>query len=247
MMKLILSSSIGGSVKENGIRIPVPLFTDNGFLDMLKQDWVGDAKVLMIVSSPDDSDKNDVIYGCYAHAFPVSGLSIASMDLCDGRNPEAVARIPEMDVVLLSGGHVPTQNAFLKKIGLKERLRNFSGMVIAMSAGAMNCADLVYAGPELAGEAIDPDYQRWITGLGLTDVNILPHYQSLQDEWLDGMRLLEDITCRDSVGHELIALNDGSYIVVDNGRHTLFGEAYRIRDGTIEMICTDGGSIVLKG
>ncbi len=247
MMKLILSSSIGGSVKENGVRFPAPFFTDNGFLDMLKLDWVEDAKVLMIVSSPDDSDKNDVIYGCYVQAFPVSGLSIASMDLCDGRNPEAVARIPEMDVVLLSGGHVPTQNGFFKKIGLKERLRNFSGMVIAMSAGAMNCADLVYAGPELAGEAIDPDYQRWITGLGLTDVNILPHYQSLQDEWLDGMRLLEDITCGDSVGHELIALNDGRYIVVDNGRHTLFGEAYCIRDGMIEMICTDGGSIVLKG
>ncbi len=28
----------------------------------------------------------------------------------------------------------------------------------------MNCAEMVYAGPELPGEAIDPNYQRWISG-----------------------------------------------------------------------------------
>ena len=49
----------------------------------------------------------------------------------------------------------------------------------------MNCADTVYAGPELEGEAIDPLYERWITGLGLTDINIFPHFQSLKDDYLD--------------------------------------------------------------
>ena len=58
----------------------------------------------------------------------------------------------------------------------------------------MNCADTVYAGPELEGEAIDPLYKRWITGLGLTDINIFPHFQSLKDDFLDGQRLIEDIT-----------------------------------------------------
>ena len=76
----------------------------------------------------------------------------------------------------------------------------------------MNCADTVYAGPELEGEAIDPLYERWITGLGLTDINIFPHFQSLKDDYLDGLRLIEDITYADSIGHEIIALNDGSPI-----------------------------------
>jgi len=31
----------------------------------------------------------------------------------------------------------------------------------------MNCADTVYAQPEEPGEAVDPDYQRFIPGLGL--------------------------------------------------------------------------------
>ena len=35
-------------------------------------------------------------------------------------------------------------------------------------------------------------------------------------------------------------------IVVDDGKETLFGEAYRILDGKMELICSDGESIILK-
>ena len=149
--------------------------------------------------------------------------------------------------MVLSGGHVPSQNRFFKEIGLKDRLADFDGLLIAWSAGSMNCADIVYAGPELEGEAIDPNYERWISGLGLTRINIFPHFQSLRNEWLDGLRLIEDITFEDSMGHEIIALNDGTYITIEDGVTTLFGEAYRIKDGKMELICQNGMSIVLSG
>ena len=144
-----------------------------------------------------------------------------------------------MDVLILGGGHVPTQNSFMKDIGLKERLQAWDGLLIAKSAGSMNCAETVYAGPELPGEAIDPNYQRWISGLGITKTNILPHFEALRDEMLDGMRLIEDITYSDSMGHEIIALNDGSYIVIDNDIETIYGEAYRIQNGVQAQICVD--------
>ena len=57
---------------------------------------------------------------------------------------------------------------------------------------------------------------------------------------LDGMRLIEDITYSDSIGHEIIALNNGSFIVVDNGMEMLYGEAYSIKNGEQRQICTDG-------
>lgn len=109
----------------------------------------------------------------------------------------------------------------------------------------MNCADTVYAGPELEGEAIDPLYERWIPGLGLTDINILPHFQSLVGECLDGLRLIEDITFADSIGHEIVALNDGSYIMLVDGQATVYGEAYVIRDCHQRQICKDGESLLL--
>lgn len=72
------------------------------------------------------------------------------------------------------------------------------------------------------------------------------YFQSLKDEWLDGLRLIEDITLQDSMGHEILAINDGTYITIGDGVHKLFGEAYRIKDGQIEMICQNGMSIILE-
>ena len=69
--------------------------------------------------------------------------------------------------------------------------------------------------------------------------------QSLKDVYLDGMRVLEDVTFADSVGHEIIALNNGSYIMVDDGKTTLYGEAYLIKDGQQTQICQDGQTISL--
>lgn len=245
-MKAILTSSLGGSIKVNGRRIPIPLMGENGQLDYIKAFWRANPKILLISASPEDSDRNDGMVNCLKESFNMSGLGFSLFALCDARTEEMAERISEMDVLLIAGGHVPTQNAFMERIGLKERLRKFDGLIIAWSAGSMNCAETVYAGPELEGEAIDPDYQRWIPGLGLTRVNILPHFQSIQEDILDGLRLIEDITYADSIGHEIIALHDGSYIVAEDGRETLYGEAYSIKDGCRKQICSNGAFVDLN-
>lgn len=175
----------------------------------------------------------------------MSGLSISYIDKCDDRNLNVVDNLGNIDVLILTGGHVPTQNKFMKQLRLKERLLDYNGIIVAWSAGAMNCADIVYAGPEFEDEAIDPLYERWITGLGITNINIFPHFQSLKDEYLDGLRLIEDITFADSIGHEIIALNDGSYIMLDDEKATLYGEAYTIKDEHQTQICKNGESIIL--
>lgn len=239
-MKVMLTSSLGGSTKVNGIRVPSVLIQHNGLLNSLKSIWTQNANVLIICADPSDYDKNDSVYACLKEALPMSGLSISHIDKCDDRNLNAVDDLGSVDVLVLAGGHVPTQNKFMKQLHLRERLRDYHGIIVAWSAGSMNCADIVYAGPELEGEAIDPLYERWITGLGLTDINIFPHFQSLKDNYLDGLRLIEDITYADSIGHEFIALNDGSYIVIDGGKSTLHGEAYMIKDGQQQQICKDG-------
>lgn len=239
-MKVMLTSSLGGSIKVNGTRVPSVLIQHNGLLDSLKSIWPQNANVLIICADPNDYDKNDSVCDCLKKSFPMSGLSVSSIDKCDDRNPNAVDHLESVDVLVLAGGHVPTQNKFLEQLRLRERLRDYNGTIVAWSAGSMNSADIVYAGPELDGEAIDPLYKRWITGLGLTDINIFPHFQSLKDDYLDGLRLIEDITFADSLGHEIIALNDGSYIMIGDGKSTLYGEAYLIKDGKQRQICKDG-------
>jgi dipeptidase E len=136
---------------------------------------------------------------------------------------------------------VPTQNAFFRKIGLRELMKDYDGIVVGISAGSMNSADAVYSHPEEEGEAVDPDYRRFLPGLNLTKVMLLPHYQNEKDTLLDGLRVYEDIAFPDSMGRTFYAIPDGSYLFIDSGREELRGEAYMIRDGVMSRIAPEGG------
>ena len=239
-MILYLTSHIGGSYKVGMRRFPAPIFSDNGLLDSLKAHWTSEAKVLFIAASPEDAERNDGIRACFAAAFPMSGLSLGKIDCCDARSEELAEGLKEYDVLILSGGHVPTQNAFFEKIGLKERMQNYGGIVIGISAGTMNCAETVYAQPELPGETEDASYRRFMPGLSLTKAMVLPHWQAIKGETLDGKRVCEDITLPDSMGNTFYALHDGSYILSEDETETVYGEAYRIQDGLMEQICENG-------
>ena len=244
-MIAFLTSSLGGYYKKDGARIPTQLSTENSLLKNLQKRWRDNAKVLIISSDADNIEKNDSIKDVLAAAFPMSGLSVRQMDICDSRNEALVEEIPGCDVLILAGGHVPTQNRFFQRLRLKEHMDRFDGIVIGISAGTMNSAEIVYAQPELEGESVDKEYERFLPGLGITKLMILPHYQKIKDDILDGKRLFEDITYQDSCGREFYALEDGSYFIAEDGATTLFGTAYLIKDGAIRQICEQDKNIRL--
>lgn len=210
----------------------------NGMVEELKSYWREGSRCLLISAFPDEFDLNDGMRGDFERIFRETGLSVKCMDLCDRRDGrKIIAQLPLYDMVVLGGGHVPTEKAFFDEIGLREALQGWDGIVMGISAGSMNCADVVYAQPEMPGEAVDPSYQKFIRGLGLTDVNVLPHYQAVKDDYVDGLRLMEDITYPDSIGRVFYAIVDGSYVLQTEDRKEIRGEAYRIADGIIQKIC----------
>ena len=239
-MKTIMASALGGQIKVDGKRIPTKLMEDNGLLEAIRTFWKAGSRVMIISGSPEDPARNDSILNVLKQSFSLSELEVSEFLICDERNKDIADRIPEMDALILAGGHVPTQNAFLKTLWVKEKLQDWDGLLIAWSAGSMNCAETVYAGPELPGEAVDPSYERFIPGLGLTEYNVLPHYNAVKNDIVDGMRLMEDITYADSTGHTFYAITDGSYLLQTGGSAEIRGEAYRIQDGEILQISTDG-------
>lgn len=244
-MTIFLTSHIGGSVRKDGQRIPSSLITENNLVNNLKNRWPEHARVLFIAANPNDIEKSESYRNAFLYAFPLHGMAIKTYAVCDCRNEDVVEQLSDFDVIILSGGHVPTQNTFFQHIGLKEKLDSYNGMIIGISAGTMNCADTVYAHPELEGEAVDPNYQRFLPGLGLTKRMILPHYQMIKDDVLDNLRVFEDIAYPDSYGREFYALNDGSYVISENGVETLYGEAYRIKDGQFSLICRNDERVIL--
>ena len=178
-------------------------------------------------------------------AFANMGIHFSAYRVLDGQNADrAEELVRKSDLIVLAGGHVPTQNDFFQKIGLSRLLLNFPGVVMGISAGSMNSAGVVYAQPEEPGESV-AEFQRFRPGLGLTKAQILPHYQKVKNDILDGLRLFEDITYADSRGNIFYALPDFSYIVDNGERAVLYGEGYRLQDGVMTQIAKTGEQVTL--
>ena len=216
------------------------LTTANGFLDRIAAALPPLPRCLFICSDPDSPERTDHFANDMLSAFSEAGIPFGQFGVLDSRNAvEAERLVRNSDFLILAGGHVPTQNAFFQKIRLASLLEGYEGVIMGISAGSMNAASVVYAQPELDGESTDPAFQRFLPGLGLTKVQILPHYQQIRDWMLDGKRLFEDITYADSVGQCFYALVDGSYLMCDENGQRLFGECYRICDGKLTQICRE--------
>ncbi len=218
----------------------------NHFIDELRRRFPQPCRALDVCSDPEGWEKTDLYAALTKEYFEKAGFVFESFRTLDSRNREQAAElVRDSNLILLSGGHVPTQNRFFRQIGLRGLMEDYGGLIIGISAGSMNSADVVYAQPEEEGEAVDPAYQRFLTGLGLTKTMLLPHYQELRDEVLDGLRLFADITYPDSMGRCFYAIPDGSYLFIEDGREELRGEAYRIKDGSIVQVSSEGEVLAL--
>ena len=217
-----------------------PFSNQNHFLDKFKQSLTDCKRLLLITSDPENVEFTQGFFDAIYYTMEHSGIKLPEYNILDGRNMEdAGDLVPESGCIVLAGGHVPTQNSFFRAMGLRDLLRDYHGVILGISAGSMNSADVVYAQPEEEGEGIDPQYEKFLTGLNLTKHMILPHYQDTKDGILDGKRIFEDITYPDSFGREFYALPDGSYLYIKDGKEVICGEAYLIKDGQCQPICSD--------
>ena len=208
----------------------------NGFIDNFKASLPPRLRALFICADPDNHGDAEGFARDIGNAIVEAGIPLSHRAVLDGRNEkDAQLLIWQSDLIVLSGGHVPTQNRFFQRLKLAKLLKNYQGVILGISAGSMNCARRVYAQPEEPGES-RPEFRRFYPGLGLSEINILPHYQQVLDRMLDGKRLYEDVTYPDSIGNSFLSLVDGSYVLERGGETTLYGEAYAMTDGKFYQI-----------
>lgn len=215
---------------------------DNGFLSDITSALPQRPRTLLVSAAPDDPSFSESVRSGMEKCIRNSGIIPSSLTMLDRSNSSRAEKlVSEADWVILCGGHVPTQNRFIHELHLRELLKDFQGVVMGCSAGSMNCADRVYSHPELEGEALDPDYKRNLRGLGLTDINLIPHYYQVRDSRIDGLRLFEDIIFPDSWGREFYSIPDGGYIRCSEGRNCLMGRGWEIHDGAMRQISEENG------
>lgn len=233
-MVLFLTSS--PCVDEDGF---VTLNPEYGFVDNLRQALPEEIRCLYVCSNPDDEAATDNFAQEIQLFFERAGFVFSEFAVLDWRTAEQAGQLIESsDLLILAGGHVPTQNWFFSEIHLAELLQDYDGVIMGISAGSMNCAETVYAHPEEEGESVDPEYQRFLPGLGLTDLNILPHFSQWREKELDGLRMLEEIALPDSCVHPMLILEDGSYVLADEGQAAVFGPHYWLIDGNMSDVQT---------
>lgn len=231
--------------------VPKPVDASNGFVDNLKRYWPDRARFLVFACDPSYARVADHVTEEMRDAFSLAGFFIEEIRCFDDRAIRAYQEktgcsgadaagnalkdaLQWADVFYLSGGHAPTENAFMKRCGLKELINDreiFDGIFIGLSAGAVNAAEHVYLPPELPGEAADPNFVKFTDGLGLTGINIMPHIEYERTVTLDGMKFVDEILAQDSNGREIYMIPDGAYFIIRNGVTEFFGEGEIMENG----------------
>ena len=235
-MKCILTSYIDLYNKdENGNRIAKKFGNHNKILDNIKKYVHKYDNFLFVASDEFNNEVTDMFANLTFESFNMT-LPFKNYNILDSRTENLANKLVQnADLIFLCGGHAPTQNKFLDNINLRDIIKNTNALIIGCSAGAMNMADIVYCPPELDGEAIDPNFNKIYKGLGLTYINVFPHYNDIKDNLVDGVHIINEVVIPDSFKYNIYAINNGSYILIDD-KNYIYGEAYLIKDGKIKKI-----------
>lgn len=232
MKKMFITSSIGSSKKCNGNRIPTVMDNTNGLLNLLKLNLNKQGVFVMICSDPNEVEFNDIKFHIIKECLNLSELNFKECILIDSRNRDEVKKIlNKADLIYLDGGHPQTQMNFFNSINLPKLLQNTDAVIIGNSAGSMNLAKTVYCAPEEISQLND---ERFYGGLGLTDINIEPHF--IEDETFlnEEEKTLRSVLCNDSHSVEITCVPDGSFIFINDEEISYHGDIFIIKDGIKE-------------
>ena len=208
-----------------------------GFFDDLKKEWPGAAKILYVPADPTREREFDNQKQRVLDAFEYKDLPVKEVKVLQEESGQALDKlISWANVIYLAGGHAPTQLAYFKRIGLKDALADYKGIIIGLSAGACNAAYSVYLIPECEGEAADPNFVRFSSGLDLTNLQIIPHMEYVKGRTIDGMDYINDVVIPDSYGRRFYLITDGSYFKVKDGKTSFVGVGDVIEDGEITAL-----------
>ena len=152
-----------------------PKGLDDGAARIFRQ-AVGGRRSLAFVASDFDQDhaRTDRYFHLFLQMLKDGGVTFAQTQVVDGRmTPEAAQEaVRTAEVLWLSGGDTPAEWADWQRYGLPPVLRAHDGLLIGMSAGAMNLAKTVVCTPQSG-------HRQFCTypGLGCVPFTLVPHFE----------------------------------------------------------------------
>lgn len=186
----------------------------------LEKDLINCGNCVFIPTSFRNYERNDsyaeLIFNSLKDFTSISDYKIIDNKLTNEKKIEA---LENCDMIYLLGGNPSEQLKNIIDYNLSEYIKNFKGIIIGTSAGAMNLACLAYYSKDK-----DCDKSYFYNGLGLVDVTIDPHFDINNEIQVSEAKKF-------SFRHEIIGLPDTSAVIVSDEGIKYVGDYFKFVDG----------------
>lgn len=181
--------------------------------------------LIFIASCPFGYKITDFYKDLHTAWFRDIGIEFESVDVIDDRKTESQCAelISRASVIFLMGGTTLQQIEFLQKNKLIYALKQFNGVVMGVSAGAINMAEnSFYSAYGQEGKT------HIYCGIGLADISVKPHFN------IENKALLDNDIIPFSNTIDVYAMCDDSAILVLDNERRYYGDIYLVSKGKIE-------------
>ena len=184
--------------------------SDKAFSAYLFEKLKPETKIAFVPTSPKGQDTKSYAEEIVA-ALQALGKTFEEVHIFDWEaTDQEVTRILESrPVVFLMGGNPKRQNAYLQRLPFQSHLQGYSGMVIGMSAGALNSC------PQIEFTKENP--RLVLAGLNLHPYYVDVHYQNPRYEE-EGYNL----------NRPHYKLCDTGALTIENKKLLIFGDVYHV-------------------
>ena len=218
---------------------------DDGFApeiaESLRRHIVDRQSLVFIATDPKDHAAADNSAKITTGFFRKAGIEFKDVYVFDGRKSaaECATLLGNASAVFLMGGRTLLQLQFINKNNLAGLLCGFGGVIMGLSAGAINMAEFALLAPTDSGGSVPVMYKGTsfadipaiiYKGIGLADITITPHYDS------DDKNLTDNVLLPFSHKIDIYAMKDDSAIVISGGEKQYFGDICLISKGETRWI-----------
>lgn len=233
-MKYILCSSFNNYIK-NDLGEKISIKMTNDFINVISNNIKNNNKVVFVSNNPNTYDINDYYGKLLFESLLLSGLEFKNKIILDNRNSNNVEEIiKDADLIMISGGLVECQNKFLREININKYF-NENTLIVGASAGAINLCEYSINFP-IEQELINKVNKNncFIKGLNIYKKIFVPHFNYINKEYIRGKNInAYNELLSISKNKELIAIDNDSFILIDNTKEYYYGNVYLINNSIV--------------
>lgn len=198
-------------------------------------------KWLVVIPCGGDKDETEAHVSFVVRQLEDAGIVFENCVIVSGEmsREEQHRYIEKADMVYLMGGYPFSQKAFLEENELATCLREYSGVVLGISAGAMNMSRYII----MVTDGVNSDETRVEEGLGLVDFSVFPHCAFSGDTFAESFYIGPDLVEAQKLLAACKNMGDVYFLQNKTETDTLKISFIRVKGGKKEFVSIYDGRV----